>query len=345
MKQMKHMRIVLLAFLLPTTLAAQTLVSTAPQNRTGILEEFTAVNCPICPQGHVVAANMVAANPSDFIVVGVHGGSLSVPSGNQPDFRTTPGNSLWSHFGVNAQPLGILNRTTYNGQLVIGRTNWPNALSANLAVASPVNIGAATQFDQGTRDLTVNVEAYYTAAGSGGNDHLSVLLTESNIIGYQASGGANYSHQHVLRSFLSPLWGDVLLNSTQGTLEQRTYTFNVPLSWDIDNCHVVAFVGEYQSEIHNAVEVGANNFSTGVSDLVADEKPLVFPQPASDVLHVVIDAANGFTSMEVRDLSGRSVAQFTNVKSGTTAIDVSTLANGIYILSAADRSQRFVVAR
>ncbi len=339
------MRIALLALLVSPTIAAQTVVSTEPRNRTGILEEFTAINCPICPQGHVVAANLLAANPGDFIVVGVHGGGLSVPSGNQPDFRTTWGTSLWSHFGVNAQPLGIMNRTLYNGQLIIGRSVWSNALGATLTVPSPVNIGAETQFDQGTRNLTVNVEAYYTAAGSGGNDHLSVLLTESDIIGYQASGGANYAHQHVLRSFLSPLWGDELLNITQGTLEQRTYTFNVPLGWDIDNCHVVAFVGEYQGEVHNAVEVGANNFSTGVRDERADEKPLLYPQPASDVLYVALDATGGLANMEVRDLSGRSVARITNAVGATVAIDVSKLAGGTYILSVAGRAQRFVVAR
>lgn len=339
------MRIALLAFVVPTSLAAQNLVSTSPQNRTGILEEFTAINCPICPQGHVVAANLLAANPGDFIVVGVHGGGLAVPSGNQPDFRTTWGNSLWSYYGVNAQPLGVMNRTPYNGQLVIGRTNWPNALSANLGTSSPANIGAATQFDAATRDLTVNVEVYYTAAGSGGNDHLSVLLTESDIIGYQASGGANYSHMHVLRSFISPLWGDELLNNGQGTLEQRTYTFNVPLGWNIDNCHVVAFVGEYQGQIHNAVEIGANNFSTGVSDARVEDKPLIYPQPATDLLYVALDAQSGPTNMEVRDLSGRSVVRIPNITSGTTAIDVSTLANGTYVLSAAGRAQRFVVAR
>lgn len=339
------MRSLALLSFLPLLVSAQTLVSTSPQNRTGLLEEFTAINCPICPQGHVVAANMLAANPGDFIVVGVHGGALSVPSGGQPDFRTTWGDALWTYYGVNAQPLGVMNRTLYSGQLVIGRTNWPNALSANLATSSPVNIGAATQFDQGTRDLTVNVEAYYTAAGSGGNEYLSVLLTESDIIGYQASGGANYSHEHVLRTFLSPLWGDELLNSSQGALEQRIYTFNVPLGWDIANCHVVAFVGEYQSEVHNAVEIGANNFSTGVKDVRADEKPLLFPQPTSDVLYVALDATSGPTNIEVRDLSGRSVTRFTNVPNGTVAIDVSTLANGTYILSTAGLAQRFVVAR
>jgi hypothetical protein len=338
------MRIALLAFLAPTMLAAQTLVSTSPENRTGILEEFTAINCPICPQGHVIAANLLAANLGDFIVVGVHGGALSVPSGDQPDFRTTWGNSLWSHFGVNAQPLGLMNRTPYNGQLLLTRSVWANALSATLATPSPVNIGAATQFDQGTRDLTVNVEVYYTAAGSGANDHLCVLLIENDILGYQATGGANYAHQHVLRSFLSPLWGDEMLNNAPGTLEQRTYTFNVSQGWDIDNCHVVAFVGEFQSEVHNAVEVGANNFSTGVRDERVAVKPLLYPQPASDVLYVALDASAALGRVEVRDLSGRSVARITNAMNGTVAIDVSGLAAGTYILSTAVRAQRFVVA-
>jgi hypothetical protein len=338
------MRLAVIALLAPVTLTAQTLVSTTPGNRTGILEEFTAVNCPICPQGHTIAANLLAANPADFIVVGVHGGGLSVPSGNQPDFRTSWGTSLWSHFGVNAQPLGMMNRTPFNGQLVLGRSVWSNALNATLATPAPVNIGAATQFDEGTRTLTVDVEVYYTATGGGGNDHLSVLLTESDIIGFQASGGTNYAHQHVLRTFLSPLWGDELMNNTAGALEQRSYTFTVPTNWNINNCDVVAFVGEFQGEVHNAVEVGANNMATGLQDDADMTALLVYPQPATDRLHA-------FNSTEpiaytISDLHGRVVVAANVTQAGSAVgIDVSALPEGIYILRSQDHAQRFVVAR
>lgn len=339
------MRLALFALLAPTTLAAQTLVSTTPSNRTGILEEFTAVNCPICPQGHTIAANLLAANPNDFVVVGVHGGGLSVPSGNQPDFRTSWGTSLWSHFAVNAQPLGLMNRTEFNGQLILGRSTWWNALNATLAATAPANIGAATQFDEGTRTLNVEVEVYYTAAGSGGNDHLSVLLTESDIIGFQASGGANYAHQHVLRTFLSPLWGDELMSNAPGALEHRNYTFTVPASWDITNCHVVAFVGEYQGEIHNAVEIGANNFSNGVNDEVRTNALLFYPQPASDRLFIA-SATTSPISYGISDLNGRALIT-TGVMNagGPIGIDVSALSNGIYLLRVDGHAQRFVVAR
>lgn len=338
------MRLALIALLAPATLAAQTLVSTTPSNRKGILEEFTAVNCPICPQGHTIATNLLAANPSDFIVVGVHGGGLSVPSGNQPDFRTSWGSSLWSHFGVSAQPLGLMNRTPFNGQLVLGRSTWTSALNSTLATAAPVNIGAATQFDEGTRTLSVTVEVYYTAAGTGGNDHVSVLLTESDIIGFQASGGANYAHQHVLRAYLSPLWGDALTNNAPGALEQRTYTYTVPAAWNMENCHVVAFVGEFQGQVHNAVEVAANS-ATSVAERGAGKRLHLFPQPAANVLHVVGDLPNGTNTLEIRDLSGRSVLQLPYGGGGRVSIDVSTLASGTYILSGAGVAQRFVVAR
>jgi hypothetical protein len=339
------MRLAVIALLAPVTLTAQTLVSTTPGNRTGILEEFTAVNCPICPQGHTIAANLLAANPADFIVVGVHGGGLSVPSGNQPDFRTSWGTSLWSHFGVNAQPLGMMNRTPFNGQLILGRSVWSNALNATLATPAPVNIGAATQFDEGTRTLTVDVEVYYTATGGGGNDHLSVLLTESDIIGFQASGGTNYAHQHVLRSFLSPLWGDELMNNTAGALEQRSYTFTVPTNWNINNCDVVAFVGEFQGEVHNAVEVGANNMATGLQDDADMTALLVYPQPATDRLHVAFNSTEPI-AYTISDLHGRVVVAANVTQAGSAVgIDVSALPEGIYILRSQDHAQRFVVAR
>lgn len=343
------MRTALLAFLLPSAVMAQTLVSTEPSDRRGVLEEFTAVNCGVCPQGHAVANGLLAANPEEFIVVAVHGGGLATPSGNQPDFRTTAGAALWSHFGISSQPIGLMNRTPHNGQLVIGRTQWSAALNANLATPSPVNIGAATQFNANTRQLTVTVEVFYTAAGTGGNDRVHVLLTENNIIGYQQNyqGGAQpaYAHQHVLRTYLSPLWGDELASNAPGALEQRTYTFTVPANWNIDNCTVVAFVGEYQGAIHNAVELGADNFTTDVMERAASEPLLLFPQPASTTLHIRRTASSAPTTFVVRDFSGRTVLELPNTTGELVAVDVSSLSNGMYVLTAPGAAQRFMVTR
>lgn len=339
------MRIALLAFVFPTTLTAQTLVSTSPQNRTALLEEFTAINCPICPQGHTVAAGLLASHPDDLVLVNLHGGSLAVPGSGQIDFRNQWSTDLWAHYSVNAQPLGLVNRIAYNGQLVMSRTVWGNAVNAQTAQPSPVNIGVGAAFDNGTRDLTVDVELFYTANGTGGNDHVHVLLTESNIIGYQASGGANYSHQHALRSYITPLWGDEVMNNTMGHLEQRTYTFNVPLGWNIANCAVVAFVGEYQGEVFQATELAAADFSTGVNAM-ADTEVIrsLYPNPANDQMTVTVANA---TVLEVLDATGRRVLDLGRVgATGSFILAIGVLSPGMYSIGqAGGRYRSFVVAR
>ena len=345
------MRIALLTVVLPTSLAAQTLVSTSPQNRTALLEEFTAINCSICPQGHSIAAGLLVDHPDDLVVVNLHGGSLAVPNGNQVDLRTTWGTSIWSFYNVNAQPLGLVNRLPYSGQTVLSRTVWGSAVNTVLAQPSPVNIGTGASFDNATRDLNVDVELYYTGNGAGGNDRLHVLLIESQIIGYQAGDALGtqsmYVHEHALRAYITPLWGDEVMNNSMGHLEQRTYTLNVPLGWDISNCAVVAFVGEYQGEVLQAIELGAADFSTGVND-ASDEEPVLalYPNPANDLLTLTTTASNGFP-LEVLDATGRRVLDLgVHLGSSSFTVDIAALSPGMYSVGRAGaRYRSFVVAR
>lgn len=343
------MRTALLLSVLPFALSAQTLVSTQPQDRTALLEEFTAINCGNCPLGHATAAGLVNTHGDDLVVVNVHGGSLANPGSGQPDFRTTFGTAIWSQFGVNAQPLGLVNRRPHNGNTVLARTVWGAATSNVLALASPVNVGLAAQFDDATRELTVQVEAYYTSTGSGANDRLHVLLTEDGIIGYQQDymNGAHpaYSHQHVLRSYISPLWGDELIGQDVGTLHQMSYSFTVPLEWDIANGNVVAFVGEDQGEVYQAKALGAADFSTGVGETVASlPAPLVHPNPANDA--AVIDAVGADRSSPlVRDAMGRTVPVPFSLADGRFILDVSSIPAGLYSVQLANASAvRLVVA-
>lgn len=53
---------------------AQTIVSTSPQNKKVILEEFTGVNCVYCPQGHAIANNISFA----AFVVGADNKAINV---------------------------------------------------------------------------------------------------------------------------------------------------------------------------------------------------------------------------------------------------------------------------
>jgi hypothetical protein len=43
----------------------QTIVSTSPENKKVVLEEFTGIKCVFCPQGHAIAQAIQNNNPDD----------------------------------------------------------------------------------------------------------------------------------------------------------------------------------------------------------------------------------------------------------------------------------------
>src|SRR5690554_8137402 len=69
----------------------QTIVSTSPENKNVVLEEFTGIYCVFCPEGHAIAQAIKDANPDRVSLINIHTGSFAVPNGNHPDFRTNYG--------------------------------------------------------------------------------------------------------------------------------------------------------------------------------------------------------------------------------------------------------------
>jgi len=200
---------ILLSVLLPLLTNAQGMVSQEPSNRTVLLEEYTAINCGNCPAGHALAETQLQLHPGNLVAVELHGGGLAIPNPGQQDFRNQWATALWSFYGVYAQPRGAIDRIPVSGNVVVSTSAWVNAINNALALPSPVNIGLATSFDPGPRTLTVDVELFYTGDGPGGNDRISVLLKENQLVGYLQDyingAQAAYDHNNVLRGCITDL--------------------------------------------------------------------------------------------------------------------------------------------
>lgn len=276
----------LLMLVFSLKLTAQTLVSTEPTLKTVVLENFTGINCPNCPDGHSIAESIRAANPDRVIIVGVHQGSYAAPTSGQPDFRTSFGNSLATQAKLTGYPAGCVNRhvfTAYamNNGTAMSRGAWSAAASQILAQTAPVNVGVKSVFNPSTRLLTVNVEAFYTSAQSITTNNINVALLESNVIAYQAGGSANYNHKNILRHFLTGQWGDTITNLTYGSFRQKTYTYVVPAGYNIDNCDVAVYIAQGQQEILNGKRIPANGgHSTQIAsfnkpDYIEDASPSI----------------------------------------------------------------------
>lgn len=290
-------------------IVAQTIVPTTPQPRNAVLEEFTGINCPNCPDGHVRATSLYNAYPKRVVIINIHSGSFATPSTGQPDFRTSYGSSFDSFSGLTGYPAGMMNRKLWPGAynqapyypqnppnaLAIRRPGWwdtsyPGQTAGEWIILnggnSPVNIATTTTWNGTTRNLKVDVELYYTANDTVANE-LNVAFLENNVVGYQSNGGSSYNHMHILREMITGQWGDTISNTSQGRLVTKTYNYTVPASFNINNCEVSVFVTRNNHKnIHTGVTAAAVNGTgvTSVDDIKSAgvENMNVYPNPITD---------------------------------------------------------------
>ncbi|CAM3296689.1 T9SS type A sorting domain-containing protein [Aequorivita lipolytica] len=244
----------------------QTIVSTSPENKNVVLEEFTGIKCVYCPSGHAIAKTIQDANPDRVSVINIHVGGFAVPSPGQPDFRTPYGEAIknqsysGSGFGY---PSGTVNRHVFPGRSMasgggtaMGRNFWSISSTETLAVGSPVNVGVEAVIDVQTNVLTVHVEGYYTSNSPQSTNLLNVALLQNNTKGPQTGGGQgnNYNHMHRLVEMITGQWGEVINTTTAGTFVDRTFTYTIPADYngvptELADMEVVAFISNTQQEI------------------------------------------------------------------------------------------------
>lgn len=226
-----------------------------------LLEEFTGINCGFCPQGHAIAEKLARACDRVYVVA-IHGGTFAQPAIDEPDFRTEEGAQLISEFDIerSGYPSGIINRHDYygNGTPVCSRSAWKAITKGASTLAAPVNLYARASFDGLSRQLDIHVEGYYTAADLPAAPRLSVLYTQDDIPGPQNGGllGDAYPHRHVLRDYVTPLWGDQLDTPQQGQYFERDYTMTLPESINgvevkAEDINVIAFVSSGKTDVLN----------------------------------------------------------------------------------------------
>ena len=242
-----------------TGVKAQEFVSTSPQNKDVVLEEFTGLNCQYCPQGHKIAQQIKSNNPGDVVLINIHAGGFARPSGNQQDFRTDVGQQLNNALGVSSYPAATINRTDFGGTTVFGRGEWENKANQVLQESSPVNVAVRTSVDPEKREITAEVEAYYTDSSEAATNKLNVALLENDVPGQQTSAAeyypantlqdGQYKHQHMLRHFFTGQWGDDITDPSKGKLVKKTYTYQVPEEYkdvyaNLANLEVAAYVAK-----------------------------------------------------------------------------------------------------
>ncbi len=232
-------------------------VTTSVTKKNILLEEFTGVYCGNCPDAHAVTATLLTATPKAFAIQN-HSGYYATPRGDEvPDYRTEGGEEIEEYFGVTSFPTGTINRRAFEPlALISGRGDWIPCSKLVVEEDAPVNLLLTSFYDGATRDLTIRVEGYYTAEEQAEDQELTVVWTQSNIIGPQNGVSGDYVHKNMLRGFFSDVWGDTLVSPKQGEYFVKEYYTSLPESVrDVEvnpeDIQIIAFVTNGKENVLN----------------------------------------------------------------------------------------------
>ncbi len=181
----------------------------ANPKRNILIEDFTGHLCPNCPTAAETAKDLEEANNGQVIVMAIHPGgsgftSTTALAGFTYDFSTEGGTEIDDVFGASGDglPIGMINRRTFNGDLLLGNSKWVGAVEAlkPLPAMSYLEVQARFQEDDDSIiciDTKIDLLADYDA-----DLIMFTSVVEDSIVKFQKNGAAtieDYIHMHVLR--------------------------------------------------------------------------------------------------------------------------------------------------
>ena len=214
-------------------------------SRAVLIEDFTGQYCVKCPRATEEIERLIEEyGDTTVIAVAIHSGPFSKNQGAYTPLYTAQGDEYFSHWNLSGQPVGLVDRLTYESVLVpMNYTDWAGAVNYELERKAPVSIMVEAEREEGNIcHANVEVIGLDSALVKG---KLQVWLVEDSIDSFQlmpnGSREEHYNHMHVFRASLNGAWGDnISLN--HGQVVEKTYSIPMDAAWKSQHCSIVAFV-------------------------------------------------------------------------------------------------------
>lgn len=243
---MRHFLLSLLALALLFTACtpieeSQRLIDMQPltTERVVLLEEFTGQDCVNCPR----ASQLIHQLQEDYgveklIVVGIHSGPYGRwTSSRWLGLRNPLADTYGQHWGVDQQPMGLVNR----GGKLLTEYEWGAAIHQALQQPTPLTISLSSSPSQNEGIAQIQIDLQSSEALQG---RLQLWIIENNITAlqkYPERTEPNYLHQHVLRAAVNGSWGESI-SLSPGQKRNLSYSPTLDPQWQSSQLSLVAFV-------------------------------------------------------------------------------------------------------
>ncbi|MBK8505567.1 MAG: Omp28-related outer membrane protein [Saprospiraceae bacterium] len=236
-------------------------------DRVVVVEEFSGVRCPNCPEGTKELENLRTLYDDKVIIVTIHAGDFAFQyNDSQYDFTTTEGNALLRHLGNPiGYPSAVINRVRDSNTQSLQNfsSQWGSLISAEITTEPVVSLELDIAYDANTRKMSTALRAVPNIDLEG-DLRFTLLIKEDNMIDWQSDTEAaqgvdrEYNHRNVLRAVLTTPEGDHVASDAKSFQSlEKIYSFTVPEQtnwWKETDLTIVGFVTGSTGEILQGIE-------------------------------------------------------------------------------------------
>lgn len=215
--------------------------------RTPLIEQFTATSSGWCPVATDSINAILSRTPNARAVA--HHITIHEP------MRTSDNDWLAGHLIMGSPPAVTIDRVPVNLptggiSFPVNQSDWGSIVSTRAMSSAPLSISVAGTWNPFTRQLAFNV-TLNILQNMQGEFYLNAYLSEDSLMYPQMLwlNGTNvqvspYYHNRVTRKMIAGQYGTMLTSTgfANGQVVFQQYSYNVPTSYNISNCHLTVFV-------------------------------------------------------------------------------------------------------
>lgn len=234
-----------------------------PHVQRAFVEKYTGVRCVNCPKADEIIHAAAEKYGDSLVTVAVHARSngFGRPLSGDPSLCTEVGDTWYDYFGISPQPAAMINRARSGNawDLFTPTSNFDDRINSVIRTTPPIAIMVQGTMADEHNSIYANVHIEFLESFTE-DLTLTVLVTEDKIYTHQSKAGEgeieNYEQNHVLRTTVTDLWGlPVEWDKTAGKKAMIRLLYTLPENFNLENCHVVAFVSYRDSrQIINSAE-------------------------------------------------------------------------------------------
>jgi len=334
-----------------------------------LLEEFSTAPCGFCPEGGLIAEELLGKYPN--LISFTHHAGFGI------DSMTIPQSSIIAGLFTTFAPAGVIDRGdykipvyTYPDYIGISRQKWDSVVSLRLSEEAEAEVTLTNELGVEDRILNASISVRFVKAVSPNDFRFNLAIIEDSVSGigpgwdqknyfndnpsyptlyHKGDPYIGYMHRHVLRALPTGTWGvsSIIPNNPE---VNYSYTYNlngfkIPDRWKIKDLSLVAFVSSYNSnkflhKILNSVQSEVNIVETKVNQEFKghdDFSIKILPNPThSNPIIEFKSPVSGIIIMKIYNQNGKEVLpEISNriIFPGLNSIylNSSSLNSGVYL--------------